>query len=48
MPIAFSKIDGLDVTPLTPSVSISFFSRPWRRSRGQEIQPDRLAVASVI
>src|SRR5216683_219804 len=27
-PIAFSKIDGFDVTPLTPSVSISFFRSP--------------------
>src|ERR1700757_4249233 len=27
-PIAFSKIDGLDVTPLTPSLSISFLKSP--------------------
>src|SRR6202011_4927400 len=26
--IAFSKIDGFDVTPLTPSVSINFFRSP--------------------
>src|SRR5882724_1037624 len=28
LPIAFSKIDGLEVTPLTPSLSISFFKSP--------------------
>src|ERR1700737_1627562 len=28
LPIAFSKIDGFDVTPLTPSVSISFCRSP--------------------
>ncbi|MGY4415519.1 hypothetical protein ACVWW4_007255 [Bradyrhizobium sp. LB7.1] len=28
LPIAFSKIDGLEVTPLTPSVSISRFRSP--------------------
>src|SRR5258708_33205999 len=28
LPIAFSKIEGFDVTPLTPSLSISFFRSP--------------------
>src|SRR5712671_5526185 len=28
LPIAFSKIDGFDVTPLTPSLSISLFRSP--------------------
>src|SRR3569833_4775109 len=28
LPIAFSKIEGLEVTPLTPSVSISRFRSP--------------------
>jgi hypothetical protein len=28
LPIAFSKIEGFDVTPLTPSVSISAWRSP--------------------
>src|SRR6266581_2016043 len=34
LPIAFSKIDGFEVTPLTPSVSINFFRR-----EGNSCQP---------
>jgi len=35
LPIAFSKIDGFDVTPLDAvGIRSAFSDRPWRRSRG--------------
>ena len=44
-PIAFSKIDGFDVTPFSPSRSMSARSSPFSiRLSLQIVQPDRLAA----